>query len=160
MGMKHKQLGKYIVYSDGRVFSISAGSFLIPNIDQQGYASVKVPHRIKLHRLVASCFKENKMGYPVINHKNGIKTDNRIENLEWCTQKHNMIHAFGSGLCKNQIKGQSHPWSKLTDIQVHVIKEAMDNGHKGYRVAKYFNVHRATVYKIRDGISWGHLATT
>ena len=154
MGLRHKDIGNYVVYSDGRVFSKRSGKFLIASISKKGYCIVKVPDRIKLHRLIASCFKKNKMGYPMVNHKDNNKQNNNIKNLEWCTNQQNIIHAYENGLIKNQIQGANHPWAKLTELDVHIIKEAFDSGFKGYRIAKYFKIHRGTAYKIRDQISW------
>lgn len=53
-----------------------------------------------VHRLVAEAFIPNKYGYKEVNHKDGKKENNSINNLEWCTRRENIIHAYRNGLKK------------------------------------------------------------
>ncbi|MDW0189613.1 MAG: NUMOD4 domain-containing protein [Nitrososphaeraceae archaeon] len=91
----------------------------------------------KVHRLIAASFLGNPNNFNCVNHKNGIKTDNRVENLEWCTPKENIIHAFRTGLMNN-----------TAPLFVQVIKEAVKKGFKQSDIAKYFRIHYSTVYRI------------
>lgn len=77
-----------------------------PTLDSRGYYVVSLYNEKgksnpkSIHRLVCETFLENKNNYPVINHINGIKIDNRLENLEFCTQSHNIKEAYRLGLEK------------------------------------------------------------
>ena len=70
-----------------------------PSVSFYGYSVVTIAGKTKsVHRLVALAFIENPLSLPQINHKNGIKTDNRAENLEWCSPAQNIAHAIDAGL--------------------------------------------------------------
>lgn len=58
--------------------------------------------RERIHRLVAKAFIPNPDSLPQVNHKDGDKTNNRVENLEWCTARDNLLHSFRTGLHPNE----------------------------------------------------------
>ena len=84
--------GYYQVSDKGRVATLKHGFRIYrPEKTKTGYYQVSIERkRYKIHRLVALAFIPNPAGLPQINHKNEIKTDNRAENLEWCTAKYNV----------------------------------------------------------------------
>ena len=103
-----------------------------------------------IHRLVAKAFIPNQKEQ--INHKNGIKNDNKVENLEWVTSKENHVHAKLSKLNSAFIK-QQQP-KKLTKDKVINIKKLLKEGLSQYKIAGIYNVSRGTICDIKLGRIW------
>lgn len=106
---KIKGFKYYYVSKCGKIFSSCTYNGKKPQIrklqNRNGYNSIKlyinnISRYYQVHRLVALAFIPNPENKPYINHKNGIKYDNKIENLEWCTNSENQLHAFKCGLQK------------------------------------------------------------
>ena len=97
--------GIYAITSHGRVWSYKSKKWLSPFYTGAGYHTVRLSlfgkeSDKKVHRLVGAAFIPNPDNKPQINHKNGIKTDCRVCNLEWVTARENIQHAGDTGLNK------------------------------------------------------------
>ena len=98
----------------------------------------------KIHRLIAIHFIDNKENKGFVNHINGIKIDNNINNLEWCTIKENNYHAQVTGL-KND-SGVNNSKSKININDVNFIRNST---LKLKELALMFNMNQSTISKIR-----------
>jgi len=95
---------EYWISNQGRMKNKDKVLKLVTN---RGYHRVGLykngkPKHFLVHRLVAIYFIENTNNKPIINHKNGVKKDNRVENLEWCTDSENKYHAYANNLNKGK----------------------------------------------------------
>lgn len=146
----------YEVSDKGKIRSLRTGKIICIAPDGR-YKRVELfgddfSKRVSLHRLVAQLFIPNPQNLPCINHKNGIKTDNRVVNLEWCTHSQNSFHAWASGLRSGIRCG------KLDRIQVLTIKKCLeDGGVRQKDIAKYFKVDPSSISHINIGANWGKL---
>jgi hypothetical protein len=121
--------GAYEVSNLGRVKSLprssTSGGLVAVSIAHRGYPRVclcmsnKMKH-INIHRLVAQAFLPNPTNLPQVNHKNGVKTDNRVENLEWCDNKYNMKHA--REVLGFSTSGANSACAKLTEREVNFLR--------------------------------------
>lgn len=95
--------GEYQVSNTGLVMTTKTGRILRPVIDVRGYERVALyktdkDRRYKVHRLVATAFIPNPNSLPQVNHKDGDKRNNNVDNLEWISNADNMKHANANGL--------------------------------------------------------------
>lgn len=112
--IKAKKVGKYVVLSNGEVWNMRFNCNK-PNIKKvkqckqnSGYLRCWINGKpVRTHRLIAECFLPNPNNLPQINHKNEIKTDNRVDNLEWCDCKYN--NNYGTRNERAGISQINHP---------------------------------------------------
>lgn len=107
-----------------------------------------------IHKLVAETFIPNPENKPCVNHIDGNKLNNYIENLEWVTYSQNRLHALENNL-SSVVKGEEHVKSKLTEKEAFDILN--DNSRSKKELCETYNVTRQTIESIKQGKRWKHL---
>lgn len=155
----------YKIYSDGRIYTENRKKFLEQSLDRRGYPRVNIQcedgkrRSVRIHRIMALAFLPNPENKPQVNHKNGIKTDNYIDNLEWSTRSENIKHSFDYGIRKvsdkvrlaiSQIgkmqKGSLHPKSKkIINIETGEVFDTVE------KAAESASIKRPTLSSMLTG---------
>ena len=107
---------------------------------------------VHVHRAVAESFIDNPLGLPCVNHKDGCKLNNRVDNLEWVSYKQNTAHAMKLGLFK--IKGEYSPFHKLKAHQVIEIVKRKKAGERHQDICHEYGVVNRAIRDIMRGETW------
>ena len=144
----------HLISNLGNVKCISTNKLLNILKHSRGYNAIninvnKTKNHLLLHRLLAINFIDNPNNYTQVNHINGIKTDNRLENLEWITPSNNMKHAFKTGLNK-QTNFQKEVLrqrvsKKVINIETNEIFQSVKIASEKY------NIHPSTLAQMLRG---------
>jgi len=154
-----KGLDRYITSTAGNLRFVPS-KFLIDRLDSGGYMYYGLrksgKKNFRTHRLVAKYFIPNPENKPQVNHIDGNKLNNSIENLEWVTQSENEKHAYALGL-KNQ-KGSKNNTAKLNEKQALEIYELAWEGILTRReIGEMYNTGSQNVYRIKHKKRWSHI---
>lgn len=152
----------YEISNTGKIRNKNTFKILKPQFGENGYLHVRLSNNgivkiYNLHRLVIRHFSpiDNDIDMQV-NHKDGDKTNNCIDNLEWLTPKENTDHAISNGL-RNML-GSDNPKSYLSEQSVKQIYDLCWNSNiKQTEIAKMFNTGRVTIFDIKNGRTWNHV---
>jgi len=169
--MQHKEIwrplkgyeDRYLISDMSNIYSIRSQKEMGYFISVHGYriATIRDGKETKkrpVHRLVAKTFIENTENKPCVNHKDGNKENNRVDNLEWVTHSENSIHAFETGL-RESPRGNEHwtrrnptnAYKKLSDEKIIEIEELLKEDKTQKEIAQKYNIDQALVSRIKHG---------
>lgn len=151
---------RYYVAKDGTVINKQFNRKLVHSVNNLGYHRIHPRYKGKrmnlfVHRLVAECFLPNPENKPFVLHNDNNPNNNHVSNLRWGTQSENIAQAYRDN--RISAKGQNNGQSKLTDVDVRIIREARLKGFQGRKIARYYKMSESWIYQICRGERWGHL---
>ena len=153
---------------DGTIFNKRSGRAHKTCVNDSGYALLTTTFlgkrwTFRAHRIVATLLIPKIEGKPYVNHKNSIRHDNRVENLEWCTHQENMQHGYESGYLETPKtrRGEDSPNAIISD---EIVEELVQLAKyypylttAGY--AEQLGIKRSQVKDILNGRAWTHITS-
>lgn len=159
----YEPVPRYEVSNMGRVRHVKDHSIKYSKPDKIGYIYIQYKlnmkkYNLKVHRMVAQVFLNNPEGFPEVNHIDGNKQNNRVDNLEWCTRQHNILHGYELGLY--DMKGIKNGRALLTEELVHKLCAWYEASveHTPKLAVDHFGISIQQASKIRCGIAWKHIS--
>ena len=154
--MINKLYPNYEVHPNGDVYNIKLNKKITPILKHGGYLHIRLSKDGRLyekshHRFVYETLVGDIPERMEINHINGIKTDNRIDNLELCTHQQNNDRRLFLR------RGESVNTAKLTDSDVIIIRNRKSLGESSLLLAKEYNVSKWTINKVFNRTTWKHI---
>ena len=161
--------GLYQISNIGTVYSVRYKRFRKPKTDKCGYEVVGLckdgkTRWFSIHRLVASALIPNPCGFPEVNHIDGNKQNNWVDNLEWCDHSANILHAYKTGLMTYSIQNKQKRLHNLIMANAKLSKEIAQRirseykeGVRGYgckSLAKKYGVCDKTIRDIIKNRAW------
>lgn len=147
----------YSVSIYGNIRNNKTGQILKPRIRKDGYLQVSVKPNgqksnktFRIHREVAEAFIANPDNLPQVNHKDGNKHNNNVNNLEWSSVSYNMKHAYNNNL-RQRTRGAKSNLAKLNAVEVF---EIMSSTETNQTLANRYGVHNSTISRIRNNKTW------
>lgn len=160
--------GLYAVSNKGRIKSFNISNYrnreliMSPILHKTGYEIIGLTKKgkqrlFRLHRLVALHFCKKEDGCNVVNHLNGVKTDNKSENLEWTTVSGNTKHSFKMGLQKPRV-GEESTSAILSKKEILEIRSKYEaGGYTHLELSNIFCVSRTNISLIVNRKRWSHI---
>lgn len=155
----------YYATEDGKIYSQYSKKFLSKHLDKNGYEKVRLVcedarHTFSVHRLILETFSPtNNMNTLQVNHKNGNKLDNNLDNLEWVSCQENIKHACDNKLRHDQ-KGANNNATKLTEENVkNIINLLLEKKYTQKQIGDFFNISEDVVGAIKNKRNWKYLTS-
>lgn len=146
----------YFASPSGNIYN-RHGDLMVGAADHCGYRHTILNRKNRnVHRVIAETFIPNPNNLPCVNHKDGNKMNNSVDNLEWCTHSENTIHAYRTGL-EARVCGEQHHAHKLTEDDVRYIRHVYTKRDKEFgaaALAHRFGVDRTTICAVVRRDTW------
>ena len=153
--------GLYLVSCEGLIYSVRSCKTMKPKITKDGYCYTAIKRYgktawVRFHRIVAEVFIPNPEGLETVNHKDGNKLNNSVDNLEWADRHTQMIHAYAQNL-KKPMRGENNRCAKLTNKQAEEIRRKYVRQSRLYgttALAREYGVTNVVIGNIVRGESY------